>query len=89
MKTLPDHVQQYNASPVFTESTIPAGLLKDHNTKNGVWGLIRINEGELEYTIDDKEIHVLTPEMQGVIEPEIVHHIKPLGAVSFFIEFYK
>lgn len=29
MKTLPDHVQQYNASPVFTESTIPAGLLKD------------------------------------------------------------
>ena len=89
MKSLPDHVQQYSASPVFTEVTVPKGLLKDHNTKNGVWGLVRVNEGELEYIIEDKETHILTPDNKGVIEPEIRHHIKPMGKVSFQVEFYK
>jgi len=89
MKSLPHHVQQYSSSPVFTENTVPKGLLKDHSTKNGVWGLICVNEGELEYIIEDQETHILTPENKGVVEPEIKHHIKPLGAVSFFIEFYK
>lgn len=89
MKSLPEHVQQYSASPVFTEETVPRGLLKDHNTKSGVWGLICVNEGELEYIIEDKETHILNPENKGVVEPEIKHHIKPLGPVSFTIEFYK
>lgn len=89
MKTLPEHVQQYSSSPVFTENTVPKGLLKDHSTKSGVWGLICVNEGELEYIIEDQETHILTPKNKGVVEPEIKHHIKPLGAVSFFIEFYK
>lgn len=89
MKSLPEHVQQYSTSPVFTGETVPKGLLKDHNTKSGVWGLICVNKGELEYIIEDKETHILTPENKGVVEPEIKHHIKPLGAVSFYIKFYK
>lgn len=89
MKSLPNHVQQYSTSPVFTEETAPKGLLKDHKTKSGIWGLICVNEGELEYIIEDKETHILTPDQKGVIEPEIKHHIKPLGAASFTIEFYK
>ena len=89
MKSLPEHVQQYSTSPVFTEETVPRGLLKDHNTKSGVWGLICVNEGELEYIIEEKETHILNPENKGVVEPEIKHHIKPLGAVTFYIEFYK
>ena len=55
MKSLPDHVQRYKSTPVFTEETVPKGLLKDHNTKNGVWGLICIEQGELEYIIEDKK----------------------------------
>lgn len=89
MKSLPDHVQRYKSTPVFTEETVPKGLLKDHNTKNGVWGLICIEQGELEYIIEDKETHILTPDNKGVVEPEIKHHIKPLGKVIFRVEFYK
>lgn len=89
MKSLPDHVQRYKSTPVFTEETLPKGLLKDHNTKNGVWGLICIEQGELEYIIEDKETHILTPDNKGVVEPEIKHHIKPLGKVIFRVEFYK
>ncbi|MBK9584321.1 MAG: DUF1971 domain-containing protein [Alphaproteobacteria bacterium] len=89
MNSLPDHVQQYSTSPVFTEETVPKGLLKNHNTKSGVWGLICVSEGELEYTIEDKEVHILNPNKKGVVEPEIKHHIKPLGSVSFYIKFFK
>jgi len=89
MKNLPEDVKHYKSTPVFTETTVPKGLLKDHNTKNGVWGVICLNEGELEYVIEDNETHILTPEKQGVVEPEIRHHIKPLGKVNFYVEFYK
>ena len=89
MKTLPDEVQHYKSTPVFTEHTAPKRLLKDHNTKNGVWGLICVNKGKVEYVIENKEVYTLSPDQKGVVEPEIRHHIKPLGAVSFFIKFYK
>ncbi len=89
MKPLPPHVKAYKSTPVFTNETVPKGLLKNHNTKNGVWGLIHVKKGELEYTIEDLETHILTPEKQGIVEPEILHHIKPIGVVNFYVEFYK
>lgn len=89
MKKLPDNVKPYKKTPIFNEITVPKGLLKNHNTKNGTWGLLTIEKGEIEYAIEDQEKIVLSPNLLGVIEPEILHHIKPLGKVSFFIEFYK
>ncbi len=89
MKTLPSHVKSYKMTPVFDADSIPKGLLKDHNTKNGVWGVIHVTEGELEYTIEDGEVNILTPENKGTVEPEILHYIRALGDVSFYIEFYK
>ena len=43
----------------------------------------------LEYTIEDKEVHILSPGQDGVVEPTVSHHVRPLGKVSFFVEFYK
>ncbi len=89
MKSLPSHVKPYKSTSIFTNETIPKGLLKDHNTKNGVWGVIHVTKGKLEYTIKNSEAYILTSEKQGIVEPEILHHIRPLGVVSFFVEFYK
>ena len=89
MKKLPNNVSAYKRTPQFDENKVPAGLLKNHNTKEGVWAVIHVESGELEYVIEDKEKHVLTSDKKGVIEPEVLHHIKPLGQVSFFIEFYR
>lgn len=89
MKQLPNNVTAYKRTPIFTEQSVPAGLLKNHSTKAEVWGLIQIEEGELEYTIENKETLVLTTDKNGVVEPEIRHHIKPMGTVSFFVEFYR
>jgi tellurite resistance-related uncharacterized protein len=32
---LPEGVTSYKRTPTFTEETIPAGLLNDHQTKEG------------------------------------------------------
>ena len=91
MKNIPDSVVPYKKTPEFTEENIPAGLLKDHQTKQGVWGNIVILEGRLEYTILEPELETtkLNEIKDGVVEPTILHHIKPLGKVRFYVEFYR
>lgn len=89
MKSLPDDLNLYKRTPTFTEQSLPQGLLKNHQTKEGVWALLRVTEGKLEYTIESNETHILEPRKDGVIEQGISHCIKPLGKVKFFIEFYK
>lgn len=91
MKELPTTVAAYKRTDTFTEQTIPNGLLKSHNTKSGVWEKIVILEGELRYRILEPEIedNVLTTEHFGVVEPLVLHEVKPLGKVSFYVEFLK
>lgn len=88
MKSLPENVQSYSSTATFTQETVPQDLLKDHTTKENVWGLIQVQEGKIEYVIGN-EVHILEPGRNGVIEPLVPHHIKPVGLVSFFVEFYK
>lgn len=91
MKNLPDNVMPYSKTPEFTESTVPAGLLKDHQTKDKVWGKIVILDGRLEYTIIEPELEIveLSISKYGVVEPTILHHVTPLGKVRFYVEFYR
>jgi tellurite resistance-related uncharacterized protein len=91
MKKTPQDVSAYKKTPIFSQDTVPKGLLKDHNTKEGVWGVIVILEGELEYTIlePETEVVILNKGLHGVVEPTILHHIKPVGDVSFYVEFYR
>ncbi len=89
MKTLPEHVSAFQKTAEFTETSVPKGLLKDHNTKAGVWGKIVVLEGKLEYTILEPEVVCLSPELPGVVEPMMLHYVKPLGQVKFYVEFYR
>ena len=91
MKQLPDDVVAYRRTPKFTETSVPAGLLRRHSTKAGVWGLIRVESGTLRYRILEPEIeeHELTPDAPGVVEPEVPHEVEPLGAVQFHVEFHR
>ncbi|WP_445361960.1 DUF1971 domain-containing protein [Microbulbifer sp. EKSA005] len=91
MKELPGCIAPYKKTPEFTEENIPPGLLKDHTTKEGVWGKIMILSGSLEYTIQEPEVEIieLSPKKFGVVEPTIRHHIRPLGDVKFYVEFYR
>ncbi|WP_262693242.1 DUF1971 domain-containing protein [Kordiimonas aquimaris] len=90
VKTLPEGVQPYNKTPLFSELTVPKGLLKDHNTKSGVWGVINVVSGNLRYTVPSLEKHIdLSAGDTAIVVPEQLHHVTPLGAVSFYVEFWR
>ena len=87
-------LESYKRTPTFTENSVPAGLLADHSTKEGVWGLIHVTQGRLRYFITDPrrepEQYVLDPGTEpGVIEPTILHRVEPMGSVEFQVEFLR
>ena len=92
-ETLPDGLTPYRRTAVFTETTVPSGLLNEHTTKEGTWGQIHVLEGALDYVICDPRrdpvTTQLTPGSPGVVEPTIVHRVAPLGPVRFYVEFYR
>ena len=91
MKALPADVKSYKKTPEFDETSVPKGLLKAHQTKEGVWGKIVVLEGKLKYTINEPETEViiLDENNYGVVEPTIYHEVEPLGSVRFYVEFYR
>ncbi len=90
-KNLPDHVEKYGESSLFTEQTVPRKLLSDHHLKPGVWGRLCVSSGALEFVIPGtpEQMHTISENEHLVIEPEQVHFVRPLGAVEFKIEFYR
>ncbi|MEI4508660.1 DUF1971 domain-containing protein [Sphingopyxis sp. CCNWLW253] len=91
---LPVGLTVYKRTPTFTEASVPRGLLADHSAKEGVWGLIRVEEGSLRYVVTDPRRdfaeHILAPGGEpGVVEPTIAHRVEPLGAVHFYVEFLR
>ena len=90
MSALPDGLRAYRRTPVFTETSVPAGLLKDHETKPGVWGVIHVVSGRLRYSIPSRRESVtLSPDRPGIVEQTVPHHVTRLGPVSFYVEFWR
>lgn len=79
----------YRSTPPFDEQTLPAGLRANHSTKAGVWGLIRVTEGRLRLTYVEPPSEVLLEAGQsGVVAPEQVHFVTPLGPMKMQVDFY-
>ena len=94
MIALPPGLRSYKRTPTFTEATVPPGLLRDHSTKEGTWGLIHVREGKLLYIVTDARRstseRVLSPvDKPGVVEPTILHRVEPQGPVRFDVEFFR
>jgi tellurite resistance-related uncharacterized protein len=87
---MPEGVVAFQQTAVFTEETIPAGLQKDHATGAGVWAKIIVLEGKLRYQAEALGVDMeLAPDVLGVIVPQVVHAVAPVGPVRFFVEFYR
>jgi tellurite resistance-related uncharacterized protein len=91
MKKLPANVKSYKKTTTFDEHSIPKGLLQDHSTRPGVWGKIIVLEGSIRYIIQSEPIEkiVLTPDVEGIVEPEMLHYLEPTGTVRLYVAFYK
>jgi tellurite resistance-related uncharacterized protein/quercetin dioxygenase-like cupin family protein len=91
MKDIPASATSYKKTPEFTENTVPAGLQKAHQTKEGTWAKINVTEGRLRYRILEPELEefLLSTEKYGVVEPTVLHEVKPEGRVRFHVEFFR
>ena len=87
---LPPGAASYKRTPEFREDTIPAGLLSEHSTRAGVWGVITLISGTLRYVVPETGLDVLlSPERPGIVQPEQIHFIAPAGPVHFYVEFWR
>ena len=87
---LPTNVAPYKRTALFDETSVPVGLLKDHATKEGVWGVIHVTSGRLRYVVPGRNVdEILETENKGVILPTELHRVEPIGKVSFFVEFHR
>ncbi|HEY6877784.1 MAG TPA: DUF1971 domain-containing protein [Polyangiales bacterium] len=90
MITLPTEVRAYKRTPEFDEHTVPAGLLRAHTTKPGVWGRIVVLEGSLLYRVPTRGLALtLDTSRVGIVEPEVPHEVEPRGHVRFYVEFLR
>jgi tellurite methyltransferase len=77
-------------TPEFTQHTVPPALLSAHETKGGAWALIRVLEGKLRYCVEAPlSESIVEPGRPGVIQPQVPHHVEPIGPVRFYLEFYR
>lgn len=88
---LPPGCEAYRSTPIFTEATVPPGLLRAHRSAPGTWALIRVLEGRLHYRVlDPPSERILDPSgAPGLIEPGVPHEVAPLGPVRFRVEFHR
>ena len=88
--TLPPDVQLYRRTPSFTAATIPAGLRGEHATKAGVWAVIRVETGALDFEdIGTGETVRLREGDERVVAPASPHRVAPAGEVGFHVDFYR
>jgi tellurite resistance-related uncharacterized protein len=89
---MPSTLVPYNQTDVFTEETVPEGLTDSHATRAGVWAMIRVLEGELRLRIldeGDEDDQILDARTPGLVEPEQLHEVEPVGAVRFYVQFFR
>lgn len=73
---------------MFDEVTLPVGLRREHRTKAGVGGVIRVLEGRLRcQVLDPASEAILDPGRPGLVLPDQPHLVEPLGAMRMQVDF--
>lgn len=79
----------YRSTPVFDEQTLPAALRREHRTKAGVWGVIRVLEGQLKLTyLEPSSELVVSAGASAAILPDQPHFVAPIGKMRMQVDFY-
>lgn len=86
----PEGLTHLRQTPEFTDTEFPVGLAKNHATKAGVWGLLHILDGSLEYVVQEpaEKTYRLQKGDSGIIPPTMLHHVRTNGPVRFYVEFF-
>jgi tellurite resistance-related uncharacterized protein len=89
---LPEGAECYRKLGPWDEAAIPEGLRRQHNLKEGCWGMIGIPKGELMFLWDDGLLLVSEKLIAGdshLIPPLVPHHLHIDGPVEMTLRFYR
>ena len=86
----PESFVSYRQTPVFDCQTVPDGLRKNHSTKQGIWGIIHVTQGQLRYRIYEplNTEFILDPKTPGIVLPEVEHDVQLFDETQFYVEFW-
>ncbi|MGP1666719.1 MAG: DUF1971 domain-containing protein [Rhodanobacter sp.] len=87
--TQPAAPAPYRSTPIFDEDTLPAALRREHRTKPGVWGVVRVLAGKLKLSyVDPPKVLIVSPDSPGLLLPDQPHFVEPVGTMRMRVEFY-
>ena len=87
---LPDGLTLARTTPRFDTTNVPAGLLAAHRVAEGVWGVLRVADGQVTFVLEEPGARrVLRAGDHQVIEPDVAHHVELGPDAAFAVEFYK
>lgn len=87
---LPDGAAPYRTTEEFDETTLPAGLRRDHTTRAGVWARAEVLAGRLRFAMPALAVdRVLAAGDHAIIPPGLPHHVEPLGPVRMRVVFLR
>lgn len=82
--------EPYSSSPIFTETSLPAALRSRHTTKDGVWGVLRVFEGQVKFTaLEPPSETIVSAGQSHLILPQQPHFVEPLGAMKMRVDFFR
>ena len=81
--------QPYRSTPIFDAQTLPGALRREHRTKLGVWGVVRVLEGRLRLIyVEPPGEAVVEPGRPGLLLPDQPHFVEPIGDMRMQVDFY-
>ena len=89
---LPPGLEWDRTTDEFTDTSVPAGLLRAHRVARGVWGRLQVLEGSLRFVWEDTTAGEPLDLVAGdslVIPPATPHRVEPGPGRRFAVEFHR
>lgn len=87
---LPPGSAPYRHLGPFDAAAIPAGLLRRHDLKPDVWGMVTVETGAIRFCWDDEQGggRLLVAGDTMLVPPTVPHHLEVDGKVGIRIAFW-
>jgi len=91
-REMPAGYAPYKRTAMFTQTSVPKGLLHEHQTKAGVWALLHVTSGGLEFLEQEGNGEVgqrVGAGQRAMIRPGVAHRVALQEDVEFCVEFWR
>ena len=87
---MPANLVPSGSTAIFTESTVPDALQREHRLAEGVWGVLQVLTGSIRFIDLESSHEENIPAPNTItIRPGVPHRVAVEGSVEFKIEFFR